>query len=235
MDYVIHLAAEWGGHEGNLDYTLELFKLLDPAQCQKVVYFSTASILGTDNHPVPEAETLGTHYIRGKYQMFKKIPELKIYPNVVTLFPSWVLGGDKTHPYSHAASGILTLRRWLWLIRYITVDASFHFIHAKDLARIAAHLLVNNPAGKEFVLGNAPITASAFLREVCSFYGQKVSWQIPISLTLVKTLAAITGRRLHPWDIYCLEKRHFIYQAANAETFGLKSGLTTVKEVLETL
>ena len=235
MDYVIHLAAEWGGHEGNLDYTLELFELLDPAQCKKVVYFSTASILGADNRPVPEAETLGTHYIRGKDQMFKKLPELKIYPNIVTLFPTWVLGGDKNHPYSHATAGILALRRWLWLIKHLSVDASFHFIHAKDLARIAAHLLVNNHPGKEFVLGNAPLSANQFLREVCSFYGQKTFWQIPISLPLVKTLAAILRRQLHPWDLYCLEKKHFVYQTANAETFGLKSELATVAGILEIL
>src|SRR3989338_5619753 len=46
MDQVIHIAANWGGHEENLDHSVELFNLLDPTQCQKVIYLSTASILG---------------------------------------------------------------------------------------------------------------------------------------------------------------------------------------------
>lgn len=235
MDYVVHLAADWAGHKGNLDYTTEFFGLLDPAKCKKVIYFSTASILGPDNKPVPEAETLGTHYVRGKYQLFKKLSTFHIYPNIITLFPTWVLGGDKKHPYSHATQGILNLNKWLWLIRFFTVDASFHYIHARDMAAITKYLMENEVKGNEFILGNEPFTASRFLREVCAYYKVPVYCQVPISLTLVRALAATLGKKLHPWDIYCFKRRHFVYNVVNAATFNLVSKLRTVREILASI
>jgi len=235
MDFVIHMAADWGGNEGNYDYSLALFSLLDPNQCKKTIYLSTASILDRDNQPVEAAEKFGTHYIRSKYRFYKKLPELKIFPNVITLFPTWVLGGDGKHPYSHASSGILEMRKWLWLIRFFTVDASFHFIHAKDIASIVKFILENEVKKKNFVLGNKALTAVELIKETCEFYGQKIGCQIPISLPLVQFLVFITGRKLHPWDLYCLNCRHFVHRAVNAATFGINSDLQNIKQILEAI
>ncbi|MFA6170383.1 MAG: NAD(P)-dependent oxidoreductase [Candidatus Margulisiibacteriota bacterium] len=231
MDAVVHLAADWGGNEGNYDYSLTLFELLDPTKCQKVIYFSTASILGSDNQPIVEAEKYGTHYIRSKYRLFKKLPDLKIYPNIVTLFPTWVLGGDQRHPFSHASAGMLSLKNWLWLIRFFTVDASFHFIHARDIARITSFLL-RNPAEKTYVLGNPPITASRLIGEICSFFGYRTYFQLPLPLFLVKILARISEKKLHSWDEFCLQKRHFIHQTVNASSFNFSSELSTITGIL---
>jgi nucleoside-diphosphate-sugar epimerase len=235
MDAVIHLAADWAGNEGNFEYSLPLFEALDPEQCQKVLYFSTASILGPEGRAVHQAETAGTHYIRGKYYMHMMLPRLPIYRNVVTLFPTWVIGGDRTHPYSHAASGLKDIKKWLWLIRRFTVDASFHFIHAADIAAIAAHLLEHRAAENEYILGNQALTATALIKQVCDNYGVAVGRQFTISLPLVKTLAALTGHKLHSWDKYCFERRHFTYETVNAESFGLKSTLQTIPQVLKAI
>jgi nucleoside-diphosphate-sugar epimerase len=234
-DALVHLAADWAGHEGNLDYSLELFQLLDPKQCKKAIYFSTASILGPDNKPVKEAETLGTHYIRGKYQFFQKLKTLPIGPNVITLFPTWVLGGDKAHPYSHAAQGILSMRKWLWLIRFFTVATEFHYIHARDLARIAKYLLDHDVKEKEFVLGNPPTTATQLIKEVCRFYKVPVYFQIPITLGMVKFLAALIGRKLHPWDLYSFKRRNFVFRTVNAQSFGLNMPYKSIAAILESL
>jgi nucleoside-diphosphate-sugar epimerase len=232
MDYCIHLAAQWGGKEVNYDLTLSLFNLLDPGRCVKVIYFSTASILGPDNQPLEEAERFGTGYIQGKYRFHKKLPELKIYPRVISLFPTWVLGGDSKHPYSHALSGILRMRKWLWLLRFFRADVSFHFIHAQDAALIAKYLLENDTKEKEYVLGNAPLTASEFLRKTCGFFNQRMFLQIPIPLSIVRFLSFIMRHKFHPWDRYCLQKKHFIYKTTNAASFGIKSNLETVEQVL---
>lgn len=234
-DAVVHLAADWAGHEGNLDYSLELFQLLDPKQCKKVIYFSTASILGPDNQPVKEAETLGTHYVRGKYQFHKLLPTLPIYPNTITLFPTWVLGGDKSHPYSHAASGIVGLRKWLRLIRFFTVDAKFHYIHAQDMARITKFLLDNDVKEIEYVLGNPPTTASQFIKDVCRYFKVPVYFQAQITLGMIKFAAFLTRQKLHPWDLYCFERRSFVFKTANAASFGLTSNLTKIEQLLSDL
>ncbi|MCU0641307.1 MAG: NAD(P)-dependent oxidoreductase [Candidatus Margulisbacteria bacterium] len=232
MESVIHLAADWGGSIGNFEFSRALLQALDPARCRKVLYFSTASILGADGRPVVEADSHGTHYIRGKHQMHQLLPQLPIYPNLVTLFPTWVIGGDRAHPYSHAASGLRDVKKWLWLIRRFTIDASFHFIHAADIAAIAVHLL-DHPAGvNEYILGNAPLTATELIKQVCAYHGVKTGHQLTISLPLVKFLAAVTGHKLQDWDRYCFERRHFTYAAVNAESFGLRSELKTIPQVL---
>lgn len=232
MDLVIHLAADWGGNEGNYDYTLNFFNLLDPQKCRKVLYFSTASILGPDNRPNPEAGKCGTHYIRSKYRICQELAGLKIYPRVTTLFPTWVLGGDKDHPYSHALAGILDLKKWLWLIKFLSVDARFHYIHARDMAKIVKYLLENDIAQREFVLGNAPLSADEFIAQACAYFKQRIYFKIPITPVFVRGLAFLTGRELHPWDEYCLNHRHFVYKTVNAETFGIKSALKSVGEIL---
>jgi nucleoside-diphosphate-sugar epimerase len=232
MDLVIHAAADWGGNEGNYDYTLSLFRLIDPQHCKKVIYFSTASILGADNQPLEEAEKFGTHYIRSKYRIYKKLPSLAIYPKIITLFPTWILGGDDSHPYSHATQGILDLKKWLWLLRFFTVDTRFHYIHALDIARIVKHLLKNQDAEKNLILGNGPITASQLIRQICEFFSLNVYFQIPLGLPFIRFLAAITRRQLHPWDLYCFKRQYFVYKTVNAESFGIESDLHTIKEIL---
>lgn len=235
IDYVLHLAADWGEKEGNYDHTLSFFKLLDPTRCKKAIYFSTASILGPDNRPIEAAEKFGTHYIRSKYRLLKALPKLEIYPRVTTLFPTWILGGDKNHPYSHALKGIVGLKQWLWLIRFFTVDASFHYIHARDIAQIVKYLLENETKENEYVLGNPPITASRLIRDICRFYNLPVCFQLPISLPLIQFLAFITRRQLHPWDLFCFSKRHFLYKTVDAESFGLRSDFKTVGQILSAL
>jgi nucleoside-diphosphate-sugar epimerase len=232
MDLVVHLAAGWGTTETNYDYPLEMFQLLDPAKCTKVINFSTASILGPDNKPIREAEKYGTSYIKGKYRFYNKLPELKIYPKVTTLFPTWVLGGDKDHRYSHAASGLLNIGKWLWLLRFFSVHVSFHFIHARDIARITAYLLKNETEQKDFVLGNGLITAGQFIKEACRFFKVRTYFQVPIPFGLVRFLA---GHRLHDWDKFCMDKKHFKYNVSNAETFGFSSNLKTVEQILADL
>lgn len=235
MDYVVHLAAAWGGTELNYEHSLSFFNLLDPRQCKKAIYFSTASILGPDNQPLEEAEKYGSRYILSKYRFYKKLPELKIYPNVITLFPTWVLGGDTRHPYSHAGSGIIHLRKWLWLLRFFSVDVSFHYIHARDIARIVKHLLETETKEKDYVLGNPQITADQFIKETCRFFKLPVYFRLRISLPLIRTLSLLSGKELRSWDLFCLEKKYFIHRTVNAEYFGLKSDLRTVEQILQDL
>ncbi len=231
-DYLIHLAAQWGGSKLNYDFTLSLFNLLNPDRCEKVIYFSTASILGPDNRPSKDADRFGRLYIKSKYQFFKKLPELKIYSRVTTLFPTWVLGGDEGHPYSHASSGILKVRRWLWLLKFFTVDLSFHFIHARDISLIVDHLLKNNLKEKEFILGNHAISADEFIRKTCRFFNQHAPFKIAIPLSLVKAFDFLGGGRLHSWDKYCLDRKHFVYDTVNAASFGIKSDLENLEQIL---
>ncbi|MDD5383213.1 MAG: NAD(P)-dependent oxidoreductase [Candidatus Margulisbacteria bacterium] len=233
MDHVVHVAAGWGETEANYDHTIELFNLLDPHKCQKVIYFSTASILDNSNQLVEKVGQIGTSYIKGKYLCYKKLPQLKIYDRLITLFPTWVLGGDKSHPYSHAMLGIEGAVKWLRLLRFLTVDLSFHFIHARDIAQIAAYLLRTEIKGKEFVLGQPLITADRLIGEMCDHYHLRRYFRVKLDPLWVKTLAPLFGKKLSDWDLYSLAKKNFSYNVVGPESFGLKSEFKTIKDVLK--
>lgn len=235
MDMVVHLAAGWGMSEPNYEYTIELLKRLDPSRCKKIIYFSTASILGPDNKVLDKVEQIGTSYIRGKYLCHKALPSLPVYDRIITLFPTWVLGGDKEHPYSHAMEGLRDIKKWLWLIRFISYDFSFHFIHARDIAIIADHLLKNDLKEREYILGNRSTTADHLIDEVCRYYKVRKYFKVRLSSKLIKGIAALFGQKLSDWDSYCLDQRKFVYKVSSPETFGLRSDLTTIPDILKSI
>lgn len=229
MDQVVHLAAGWGISEINYECTVDLFNALDPARIKKIIYFSTASILGPDNKVNDKVGEIGTSYIKGKYDCHKKLPGLPVYDKIVTLFPTWVLGGDKGHRYSHAMEGLLGARKWLWLLRFLSIDFEFHFIHAKDIALMVKYLLENDITERELVLGNDPVTADQIIQEICDFYRVRRYFKIRISPKLIKYLA---GSRISDWDKYCLEQKHFVYKVSNPQTFGVPAEFPTITKIL---
>ncbi len=238
MDYLVHIATGWGGgrtvYEIDYDKTLALFNLMDPERCKKVIYFSTASILDSNNQPLPEAETHGIEYIQAKYRALMEIPKLRIYPKMITLFPTILFGGDDRHPFTHPSMGISEIAKWSWLLRFVKTDASFHFIHARDIARIVDYLLHHpEEAESRYVLGNAPVTVEEAIGEICGFYGKKIFFQVNLSPDMILAAAKLLGIKLLPWDRFSLEYRHFRYKTVNAASFGLPSRLQTLDQILE--
>jgi nucleoside-diphosphate-sugar epimerase len=233
VDYLVHLAVGWGKFKTNYDYTINLFELLNPSRCQKVIYFSTASILDENNNVIEEAGKSGTSYIRGKYLFYKKLPEFAVYDRVITLFPTWVLGGDSRHPYSHATSGLKQALNWLWLIRFFNFEVGFHFIHAQDIALIVDYLLKNDSKEKNYVLGNKFIMAEDFLARICKYFHKKIYFRIKIKPSFVKSAAALFRIKLSDWDRFCLDKGIFKHQVVSAHDFGIKSQHSTIEDVLK--
>jgi nucleoside-diphosphate-sugar epimerase len=235
MDYVVHLAAGWGVVNHNFEHTVNLFNQLDPGRCQKIIYFSTASILGPDNKVNDAVGKIGTPYIRGKYMFHKELPKLRLYDKTVTLYPTWVLGGDARHPYSHAMQGLRAARKWLWLLRFLSIDFAFHFIHAKDIALMVEFLIEHAVMEREFVLGNKRLSADQMIQEICDFYKLKRYFKIWLSPALIKRMAAMVGNEISPWDRYCLEQKNLTYKVANPRTFGIKPAFPTVDKILSNL
>lgn len=231
-DYLIHLAAGWGVIDINYDQAVNLMNLLSPERVKKVIYFSTTSILGPGNAISEEAGKCGTPYIQGKYLFYKNIPKLAVGDRVITLFPTWVLGGDKDHPYSHAYSAIPGMLKWLWLIRFFSLDASFHFIHAHDIARITVYLLKHETKERDLVLGNDLVTADEFIDAVCRYFGKRTYFKFKITPELVRRLATLLRKKLTAWDNFVLEHRHAEYRTVNCKSFGLSSKYGTVTDIL---
>ncbi|MFA5104277.1 MAG: NAD(P)-dependent oxidoreductase [Candidatus Margulisiibacteriota bacterium] len=233
-DYVIHLLADWGGEEGNYHETLDMLGCIDPQRIEKIIYFSTASILGKGNIPAKEALACGTPYIRGKYKMHEALVKMPHYLKTVVLYPTWVLGGDDKHPYSHATMAIKQVSAWIRLIRLFSIDITFHFIHSADIALITANILNSDIKNGEFVLGNTAITCDEFIKAVCNELKIKNSrFKIKIPVELIRKTAAIFGKRLTDWDNYCIDNRNITYKVSNPATFGIIPEFDTAEKALK--
>ena len=233
-DYVIHLLADWGGEEGNYHHTMDLFNSIDLLKTEKIIYFSTASILGKDNLPVKEAFECGTPYIRGKYRMHRDLISMPHYMKTVVLYPTWVLGGDNRHPYSHAYSAIKQISAWIRLIKLFDIDITFHFIHSRDIALCTAQILNGSILNGEYVLGNSPITFNGFIKAICEHLGIKDSrFKIKVPVGLIRTAPSLLGKNLSGWDNYCIDNRNMTYRVSNPFAFGAKPEFDTVEKVLK--
>ncbi|MGK7906986.1 MAG: NAD-dependent epimerase/dehydratase family protein [Synechococcus sp.] len=238
MDYLIHLAAAWGGEEFsravNVTQSLALFNFLDRDRCKKILYFSTASLLDRQNQPVSVASRAGTAYIRTKYEMLMSRSQIQLRDRLLTLFPTLVFGGDDRHPYSHISGGLKNITRWIGLLRFLKVDGSFHFMHAADIATVTRHLLLATSVHNgDWVLGNPVLHVNDCIEQVCRFYNKRIYFRLPLPLRFARRVAPYFGVRLSEWDDYCIDHRHFTHKAVDPSTFQLKIAYPTVESLLK--
>lgn len=247
-EVAILAATAWGGSgavfDVNVIKTIRLMNLLNPAVCEQVLYFSTASILNRNNELLPEAGQMGTEYIRSKYDCFRQLPRLAIAPKITTLYPTLVLGGDANHPYSHLSSGLAGVVKWINLIRFFKVDAGFHFIHAKDIAEVVRHLAENPPIAeipgrlnekslRKKVLGVPAITVNQAVEEICAYLNKRIYFRLPLTMGLANFFIALFRVQMAPWDRFCLSYRHFTHQdPVTPSTYGLPTYCATFADVL---
>ncbi|NJR66232.1 MAG: NAD(P)-dependent oxidoreductase [Leptolyngbyaceae cyanobacterium CRU_2_3] len=241
IDCAILTAAAWGGaeetYDTNVTKTIRLMNLLDPSVCQQVIYFSTASILDRHNQPLQAAGEIGTDYIKSKYQCHEQLPKLAIAPQVTTLFPTLVFGGDHQKPYSHISAGIKDVIKWAKLLRFFQADGSFHFLHAQDIAQVVLYLIehpiqVDEP--HELVLGNPPLTVNQAIEEISAYLKERIYFRIPLSLQLADILIKLFRIQMAEWDRFCLSDPHFTYQyPISPNSFGLVNYCSTLSDVLK--
>jgi nucleoside-diphosphate-sugar epimerase len=227
MDYIIHIAAYWGGQKAfeiNQTKTIELFNLVNQKKCKKIIYFSTASIIGPDNQTLEEAELLGTGYIVSKYRCFKDLPKLNSFEKIITLFPTMVLGGEDDQPYSHISGGLKNIEKHLGIIRFLSMKSSFHFIHSSDIALITKYLLENKTEKKEYVLGNNKTTFNDVINVLAKRKGYKNNFKIDITKIITFFVLRFMKNKISSWDIFCIRKRNFLHKkTVNVDTFGINS------------
>ncbi|NEP03603.1 MAG: NAD(P)-dependent oxidoreductase [Okeania sp. SIO2G4] len=242
INVAILIATAWGNLQEVFDInvvkTIKLVKLLNPEVCENIIYFSTASILDSQNKLLRKAGEIGTDYIRSKYDCMYQLSRLKNVPPLTCLFPTLVLGGDDRKPYSHLSSGLPEIIRYIGLIRWLKADGSFHFIHAEDIARVVTYLVENPPQSQELqklVLGNTPVTVNQAITEICAYLKKRIYFQFNLSPWLIELIIVVFQIQIAAWDRFCLEYRHFTYQnPVNPATFKLPISCPTLADILRT-
>ncbi len=241
MDCAILAATAWGGPEEvydiNVVKTIRLLNLLDPAVCRQVFYFSTASILDRKNQPLKEAGEMGTDYVRSKYVCYQQFPKLAIAPNITTLFPTLLLGGEAQKPWSHVSHGIAKEAKWLSLLRFFSIDGSFHYVHAKDVAQIV-HYLIDHPEQSEacqnLVLGNPAVAIDQAIEDGCAYLNKRIYFRIPLTQKLLDFVFRVLRIKVEAWDRFAISYRHFVHtNPVTPDTYGLPTYCSSIADVLK--
>ncbi|MEO1593583.1 MAG: NAD(P)-dependent oxidoreductase, partial [Cyanobacteria bacterium J06632_22] len=239
IDTAILIATCWGGADEiyriNVDATLRIIELLDPDRCRQVIYFSTESILDRENRPLKAAGEIGTDYIRSKYQCHQKLDSTPLASRITTIFPTLVFGGDDNKPYSHISAGLPEVAKWIKLARFLKADGSFHFIHAKDIASVVAHL-VDHPPGADdptdYVLGVPALTANEAIEQVSDYFGERIWFRIPLSAGLADVIINTFNIQMAEWDRFCISYRHFTHQnVVTPDRFGQETYCPTIADL----
>lgn len=217
--------------------------LLDPARIEQVLYFSTESILDRHNQLLPEAAELGSDYIKTKAACFQQLKGLAIAPKITALFPTLVFGGDDTKPRSHLTGGLGDVTRWISLIRFFAVDASFHFVHGYDVGQVVFQLVEHPPQDdalgtsgdvRKLVLGSDAVTANQMIDQLSDYFGKRVYFKIPITPALVEFFIYVFRIQVGPWDRFCIDYRHFIHgNPVSPRNFGLTTHGETIADILK--
>ena len=251
VNRVIHTATAWGdperAHQVNVVAVKTMLSLLDPSKLEQVVYFSTASILDRHLQPLPEALAYGTEYIQTKAQCLRDLEQHPLAEKIVAVFPTLVFGGrvDGTSPFptSYLTEGLAEASKWLWLARWLRADASFHFIHAADIAAICGSLATNphqrnsepgqGPV-RRIVMGQAAIGVNEAVATLCRWRGVGRTPGIPLWPWLIEGLIKVLPIEVNAWDRFSIRQRHFIHNpVTQPEAFGLKSHGPNLETVLQ--
>ena len=235
VEGAVLLAAAWGGprtRDVNVTATHALLDALADAGCRRAVYFSTASVVDHALRPLDVAAAAGTDYIKTKHEAYVGLGRTKLADRVVTVFPTLIFGGDATHPRSHVTRGLPDVLRYVKLLRFLTADGSFQFIHARDLGRLAAHLLDAPDPPRALAAGNQAVTVRETVDAVCARLGVRVPFRLDVS-PVIGGLLRLFGAQLSAWDAYCMRQRHLVYDDAwGPARLGLPDDLATLEGVL---
>ncbi|MEB3270695.1 MAG: NAD(P)-dependent oxidoreductase [Synechococcus sp.] len=249
---IIHTATAWGDPERarqvNVEAVKELLAAADPQRLEQVVYFSTASILNRELQLLPEALACGTEYIQTKATCLQQLEQHPLADRIVAVFPTLVFGGrvdgSGLFPTSYLTAGLREAVRWLWLAKWLRTDASFHFIHAGDIARVCVHLATTphqaNPEPgqgplRRLVLGQPAVSVNGTVRRLCRW---RRSFYPPLAVDLrgwlIEGLIRLLRLEINAWDRFSIRQRHFVHDPISPpERFGLVSQAASLEAVLE--
>ncbi len=247
---IIHTATAWGDPERaqrvNVEAVKILLNLTDSERLEQVIYFSTASLLDRRLHLLPEASRYGTEYIQTKALCLQQLEHHPLASRIVAVFPTLVFGGrvDGSGPFptSYLTAGLGEAARWLWLARWLRADASFHFIHAADIARVCVHLATQphqaNPEPaqgplRRLVLGQPAVTVNETVRQLGRWRGRWIpAFGLDLRGWLVEGLIKLLRIEMTAWDRFSIRQRHFVHQPISPpERFGEVSHAPTLEAV----
>lgn len=240
VDVAVMAAAEWGpdpdARAVNVTATMELARHLANSGCRHIVHFATASVLDHQHDPLPEAEALGTPYVRSKAECARMLRDGSLRIPLTLVYPTLVVGGGQRGiPRSHFSGLLEEVARRRHLVRFVQADGSFHAIHAADIARIIARLVEEEPNAsvRELILGGPPVTVNEAVDALCQTLGVRRVRLVQLGPSLVRACIRLFNIQLAAWDRFCLDRGHFTHrQTIMPEDLGGRAVYPTFASLL---
>ena len=246
VNFFIHTATAWGdpkrAYEVNIKAFEELLGMLKKNKLEKIIYFSTASILNENAELMRESLIYGTEYIQTKYKCFERLKESSFANKTFVVFPTLVFGGTlnkkSRYPVSYLTSGLKEINKWLWIARFLKLNSKFHFIHANDIAQICGFLIKNYKKEdyqgfKQFVLGQSFISIDDAINILLRRNKMKRYFSITLTKKIMKILLRVLPIQTTPWDTFSIKKYDFNHcPITNPESFNLKSHAKSLEDIL---
>ncbi len=251
VTHVIHTATAWGdpqrAYQVNVTAVKELLNMLNPKIIEKIIYFSTASILDRFLKPLPQALRYGTEYIQTKAICLDQLETHPLKKKIIAVFPTLVFGGrvdsKSNYPTSYLTEGLMKACEWLWLARWIKLDSFFHFIHASDIAFVCGTLALRPhaqvteeqpPHLKKIVLAQKSTNIDETIRTMCRWRDLRRTPSIPLKNWLIQILIKILPIQITDWDRFSIKQRNFIHSPITTpETLGGISQAPTLEDILQ--
>ncbi len=219
VDEAILAAAEWGpdpqARDINVTATLALAHHLATGACRHIIHFATASVLDHDHSPLPQAEHLGTPYIRSKAECARALRHGVLGVPLTVVYPTLVVGGgERGIPRSHFSGLLAEVARRRHFVRFVQATGTFHAIHAADIARIVARLVDEHPSEpvRELVLGGAAVTVNEAVDALCRALAVRRVRLLQLSPAVVQACIRLFHIQLATWDRFCLDRAHFTHR-----------------------
>lgn len=229
IDDAVLMAAAWGGPEAfevNRDATFALLSRLEAMGADRLIYFSTASVLDRRKRLLPAALEIGTDYIRSKYELVAALDDRPWTAELIGLFPTLVLGGGGDKPLSHLSRLLIEAAPWARLAGHATADGRFHLIHARDIAcvvvqRLAEPLKPAAPDPARHVLGMPANETDQIIDMFSRFFGARRWPRLRLRTWQVEALISLFRIRMSAWDRYCMVNRDQSYiEVLNPTHYG---------------
>ena len=235
MNIIIHIATAWAGKATttfNIDFTKKLLQMANEQTCEKFIYLSTASIINKNNQLQNIALTDGTSYIRSKAQAYIELQKEPKFDMVYTIFPTAVLGGNNIFPQSHLYDGFENGIPYFKFIRWINLNAGFHFMHTADIAQIVKATIEDKVSTKTIVTGNPFITFKEAIKILCQCFNIKIFFNISISNKLIYFILRLFRIKLTKWDTHCIKNPIFKHKVTTLQSLGLTPIFPTFESIV---
>ncbi|MEL7027510.1 MAG: hypothetical protein AAGO57_09845, partial [Pseudomonadota bacterium] len=138
-------------------------------------------------------------------QLVEEMEKRSEKSDIIGFFPTLIFGGGEppVHgPQSHFVRMLFENRKWIPVVRRLSVEGLLHVIHPADIATLAGHFGASPSQGRNerIILGNEPVSVNGIIKAVAKSMGRRHRPWLKITENRVEAAAKFFGIKMTSWD-----------------------------------